>query len=121
VTATIFWWPVLAPLPRCRIAPLLAQGYLLAGAIANSLLGIWLTFAPEVLYAPYVHPLDSLHIEAMLRGMWGITPALDQEIGGLLMWVGGGFVFLAAMVALFMRWFGGLEGEDAAVSAAAGF
>ncbi len=121
VTATIFWWPVLAPLPRCRIAPLLAQGYLLAGAIANSLLGIWLTFAPAVLYAPYLHPADSLHLDAILRGDWGITPAVDQEIGGLLMWVGGGFVFLAAMIALFMRWFGALESDDAVVSAAAGF
>ncbi len=121
VTATIFWWPVLAPLPRCRIAPLLAQGYLFAGAIANSLLGIWLTFAPDVLYAPYLHPRDSLHIDAMLRGAWGITPAADQEIGGLLMWVGGGFVFLAAMIAVFMRWFGTVESDAAAVSAAAGF
>ena len=47
VTATIFWWPVLAPLPECRISPLWTQVYLLGGAMANSLLGIWLTFAPD--------------------------------------------------------------------------
>src|SRR5260370_36806318 len=48
VTATIFWWPVLAPLPQRRISPLWAQVYLLGSSLANSLLGIWLTFAPAV-------------------------------------------------------------------------
>jgi len=103
-TATIFWWPVLAPLPECRIAPLWAQLYLLAGAMANSLLGIWLTFASVGLYVPYLHPRDSLHIVTLLRAGWGLTPAVDQQAGGLIMWVGGGFVFLAAMMALFLQW-----------------
>lgn len=119
-TATIFWWPILAPLPQCRISPLWAQGYLLGGAMANSLLGIWLTFAPAGLYAPYLRPADSLHVAALLRGAWGMTPALDQEVGGLLMWVGGGFVFLAAMVVLLLQWFGMTETERVA-PAAAGF
>jgi len=120
VTATIFWWPILAPLPQCRISPLWVQVYLLGGAMANSLLGIWLTFAPAGLYAPYLHPADSLHVAALLRGGWGLTPALDQQVGGLLMWVGGGFVFLAVMVVLFLRWFGMAE-RDGVAPAAAGF
>ena len=118
VTATIFWWPVLAPLPQCRISPLGAQVYLLGGAMANSLLGIWLTFAPASLYAPYLHPADSLHIAALLRAGWGLTPALDQQVGGLLMWVGGGFVFLAVMVVLFLQWFGTAETDGVAPAAA---
>ena len=120
VTATIFWWPILAPLPQCRISPLWAQVYLLGGAMANSLLGIWLTFAPAGLYAPYLHPADSLHVAALLRTGWGLTPALDQQVGGLLMWVGGGFVFLAVMVVLFLQWFGMAE-TDGVAPAAAGF
>ncbi|MBF6568316.1 MAG: cytochrome c oxidase assembly protein [Candidatus Binataceae bacterium] len=119
-TATIFWWPILAPLPQCRISPLWAQIYLLGGAMANSLLGLWLTFAPAGLYAPYLHPADSLHIAVLLRAGWGFTPMLDQEVGGLLMWVGGGFVFLAVMVALFLQWFGTAE-SDSAAPATAGF
>jgi cytochrome c oxidase assembly factor CtaG len=119
VTATIFWWPVLAPLPQCRISPLGAQVYLLGGAMANSLLGIWLTFARPGLYAPYLHPADSLHVTALLRTGWGLTPALDQQVGGLLMWVGGGFVFLAVMLVLFLQWFGTAE-TDGVASAAAG-
>jgi len=109
VTATIFWWPVLAPLPECRISPLVTQVYLLGGALANTLLGIWLSFAPPGLYAPYLHPADSLHISALLRTGWGLTPALDQQVAGLLMWVGGGFVFLAVMVVLLLQWFGTAE------------
>jgi cytochrome c oxidase assembly factor CtaG len=120
VTATIFWWPVLAPLPQCRISPLWTQVYLLGGAMANSLLGIWLTFAPAGLYAPYLHPADSLHVAALLRTGWGLTPALDQQAGGLLMWVGGGFVFLAVMMVLFLQWFGAAE-ADGVAPAAAGF
>jgi len=115
-TATIFWWPVFAPLPECRIAPLWAQLYLLAGAMANSLLGIWLTFAPGILYAPYLHPSDSLHIATLLRTGWGLTPAVDQQLGGLLMWVGGGFVFLAVMMGLFLQWSGAAETDGAAAA-----
>jgi putative membrane protein len=120
VTATIFWWPVLAPLPQCRISPLWMQVYLLGGAMANSLLGIWLTFAPEGLYTPYLHPADSLHVGALIRTGWGLTPALDQQVGGLLMWVGGGFVFLAVMIVLFLQWFGMAE-TDGVAPATAGF
>src|SRR3984893_1249973 len=119
-TAVIFWWPILAPLPQCRLPPLWAQVYLLGGAMANSLLGIWLTFAPAGLYAPYLHPADSLHVAALLRIGWGLTPALDQEVGGLLMWVAGGFVFLAVMVVLFLQWFGMAE-TDGVEPAAANF
>ncbi|HJU12819.1 MAG TPA: cytochrome c oxidase assembly protein [Candidatus Binataceae bacterium] len=104
-TATIFWWPVLARLPEHRITPLSVQLYLLAGAMANSLLGIWLTFFPRALYAPYLHSHDILHIDALLRVQWRLQPMLDQQIGGLLMWVGGGFVFLTAMVVSFLQWF----------------
>jgi cytochrome c oxidase assembly factor CtaG len=118
VTATIFWWPVLAPLPQCRISPLWTQVYLLGGAMANSVLGIWLTFAPMGLYSPYLHPVDSLHVAALLRTGWGLTPALDQQIGGLLMWVGGGFVFLAVMIVLFLQWFGMAETDSVAPAAA---
>ncbi|HZO80985.1 MAG TPA: cytochrome c oxidase assembly protein [Candidatus Binataceae bacterium] len=113
VSATIFWWPILSPLPECRVAPLWAQLYLLGGAMANSLLGIWLTFAPAGLYAPYLHPADTLDVERLLRAGLGLTPALDQQIGGLLMWVGGGFVFLAVMVAEFLPWFAATAGESA--------
>ena len=38
-----------------------------------------------------------------------LTPALGQQVAGLLMWVGGGFVFLAVMIVLLLQWFGTAE------------
>ena len=63
-----------------------------------------------------------LHGSSPLRARigWGLTPALDQEVGGLLMWVAGGFVFLAVMVVLFLQWFGMAE-TDGVEPAAASF
>lgn len=117
VSATIFWWPVLGPLPACRLGPLSTQLYLIGGGMANGLLGIWLTFAPAAIYTPYLRPADSLRIMETLRTQWGLTPAVDQAIGGLLMWVGGGFVFVAVMVMMLLRWFGSAEADSDSVAA----
>jgi cytochrome c oxidase assembly factor CtaG len=117
ISATIFWWPILAPLPECRLAPLWIQLYLLAGAIANCFLGIWLTFAPAGTYTPYLHPRDSLHVVELLRLGWGLTPTVDQQVGGLLMWVGGGFVFVTVMVVSVVRWLGAVDTGSTAAPA----
>jgi cytochrome c oxidase assembly factor CtaG len=109
VSATIFWWPIFGPLPEYRLSPLWTQLYLLGGAMANSLIGIWLTFAPAGIYTPYLNPDDSLHLMELLRSGWGITPAVDQEVGGLLMWVGAGFVFISVMAASIVRWLGAVD------------
>lgn len=85
--------------------------------MANVLLGIWLTFAPAAIYAPYLRPADSLRIMEPLRAQWGLTPAVDQAVGGLLMWVGGGFVFVAVMVVMFLRWFGPTEADSDSLAA----
>jgi cytochrome c oxidase assembly factor CtaG len=117
VSATIFWWPIVSPLPECRLAPPLTLLYLLAAAIGSSLLGIWLTFAPTELFAPYLHPQDSLRILDLLRIRWGLTPVVDQQIGGLLMWVGGGFVFVSVMAVQVVRWLGAVDEEVAPTAA----
>jgi len=110
VTGTIFWWPVLAPLAGRRLAPLAAAAYLFAASLANSLLGIVLTFAPVGIYPSYVAPADDLGLLPLLRGRWGITAAFDQQLGGLFMWVLGMFIFLLVIVAVFLRWY--REPED---------
>jgi putative membrane protein len=105
VAATIFWWPIFAPLERCRLAPLIAMLYLAAAAVAGSLLGILLTFAAPGLYPAYLKPNDTYGILSIIRDGWGLTPAVDQQLGGLLMWVPGGAVFLIAIVAVMARWY----------------
>ncbi len=105
ITATIFWWPILSPLAESRMAALPAVLYLFAGMLATSLLGIAITFAPAGLYAPYLHPEDALGILGLLRDAWGLTPEVDQQLGGLLMWVPGGLAFLAAIFIVMARWY----------------
>ena len=110
VTATIFWWPVLAPVTERRLGPLAAVLYLFPASMASSLLGILFVFAPRIVYPFYLHPDDTLGILPLLRGAWGLTPATDQALGGLIMWVPGCLVYLAfALVPLF-RWLNEADG-----------
>jgi putative membrane protein len=109
VTGAIFWWPVVAPLAPPRIDGLAALLYLAAGALAGSLLGIVLTFARPGIYTAYLEPQDTHGILALTRDSWGITPAVDQQLGGLLMWTAGAPVFLLAMLAVLVRWYRGPE------------
>lgn len=111
VTATIFWWPVLNPVMERRIKPLGTIPYLFGAAVASSALGILLTFAEPGLYPAYIFPYDRLGILAQLRGDWGLTLAVDQQIGGLLMWVPGSLVYLFAILGGLARWYG-LPEED---------
>lgn len=111
VTATMLWWPVVAPLEAARLAPLAALLYLFAAMTASSILGIILTFAPPGLYPAYLHPTDALGILPLLRDGWGLSPAADQQLGGLLMWVPGNLVYFCAFIGALARWYSAPE-ED---------
>lgn len=112
VTATIFWWPVVTPLVERRYAPATALLYLFATMVATTVLGIILTFASPGLYPAYLEPADTLGILPLLREGWGLSPAADQQLGGLLMWVPSNAVYLWALIATLVRWYSTAE-EDA--------
>ena len=76
ITATIFWWPILAPLEDRRLPPLATIPYLFAAAAASSVLGIILTFAAPGLYPAYIHPVDELGALGL------IPPGLGTHPGG---------------------------------------
>jgi putative membrane protein len=118
-TATIFWWPIFAPDARLRMEPMRAIIYLATAMVANSVLAILLTFARPGLYPAYLHPADSLGILPMLRDGWGLTPAADQQLGGLLMWVPGGLFFLGAIFIVMARWYSEPEAEIGKIGLAA--
>jgi cytochrome c oxidase assembly factor CtaG len=109
VTSTIFWWPILKPIAETRLPPLTAIAYLFAAGAANSILGVILTYTPPGLYPVYVHPTDSIDTLALIRNGWGISPELDQQAGGLLMWVGGMVAFLYAIIGQLVRWYSTTE------------
>lgn len=118
VTATMFWWPVLHPVTGPpRLAPWASILYLFAAMAAGSVLGIIVTFAQPGLYPAYTHPVDELGILPLLRG-WGLSPADDQQLGGLLMWIPGGAVYSLVTFAMLARWFSEPE-EEAEISSQA--
>ncbi len=111
-SAATFWWPLVAPVGEARLTPVAAALYLFAAAAASTILGIILTFVSPGLYPLYLRPGDRLGILPLLRDGWGFSPAVDQQTGGILMWVGGGLVYLGAIIATLARWYGEPD-EDA--------
>ncbi len=106
VASTIFWWPVIMPLPdRSRMNALGTLAYLMLDSLSNSVLGIIETFAPPGLYSPYVYPLDTLGLLPLIRQGWNLSPSNDQQLGGLLMWTGSVPVFILACIGIIVRWF----------------
>jgi cytochrome c oxidase assembly factor CtaG len=105
VTGVIFWWPVLTPVEDLRMPTLGAVSYLFGACLSCSLLGAALTFARPGLYPAYLNPDDRLGIIPLLRDQWGLDPRTDQQLGGLLMWVPGCFVYLTAILATVAHWY----------------
>jgi putative membrane protein len=107
----LFWCPVLSPREEDRLSPLLAVAYLFTACVGCTILGITLTFAPPGLYPAYLHPADPLGIAQLVRGTWGLTPATDQQLSGLLMWVPACLVYLSAVIGVLARWYATPEDE----------
>jgi cytochrome c oxidase assembly factor CtaG len=118
VTSTIFWWPIFAPLEESRLVPLAAIGYLFAAATASTMLGIILTFASTGLYPAYLHPFDTLNILSLIRNQWGLSPEIDQQFGGLLMWILGSLIYICVIMFLLARWYGKPEADVTSPSSA---
>lgn len=101
VFAIINWWPVFSPvdeLPRLSIGGQVL--YIFLSGMPMVLLGAGLTFTPP-LYAPYIHQT--------VRA-WGLSPTSDQQLGGLIMWVPGGLLYIVIMSILFIYW---MQHQDA--------
>lgn len=105
VTGTVFWWPIL----QRQFAPLTSLSYLFGACLTCSVLGAALTFARPGLYPAYLNPEDRLGLLPLIRGNWGLDPKTDQQLGGLLMWVPGCFVYLSAILMTVARWYGAKE------------
>jgi putative membrane protein len=97
-TAVLFWWSIIHG-HRGRLAYGMAVMYVFTTAVHNSILGALLTFAPTVWYPAY----------AETTAAWRLTPLEDQQLGGLIMWVPGGLVYLVAGLALFAAWLAAAE------------
>ena len=82
----LFWWPLFSDEPH-RISTPVKLGYLGAGFVGSAFLGLALTFSETPLYDFYTQ----------VPRLWGLSPARDQNFGGILMNGEQALVFLAAI------------------------
>jgi putative membrane protein len=88
-SALLFWWVLFARRTRGGDGP--AVLYLFTTMVHTGALGALLTFSPTAWYGAYA-------------GGFGLSALEDQQLGGLVMWIPGGTVYLAAGVHLLGRW-----------------
>src|SRR5690606_26351366 len=97
--ALVLWWAVWLS-ARDRVLGLGSGVFLLfTTGLQEGMLGALFTFSGQPLYPFY----------AAAPGLWGATPREDQQLGGVLMWIAGGAVYLGAGLALTYVWLRGLE------------
>ena len=97
-SALLFWWACSAN--RYREASVAV--YLFTTAAHASLLGALLTFSNIVWYPLYLDTAPA----------WGLTALQDQQLGGLIMWIPGGLVFLTLSLYSLMGLLTGVEDDN---------
>ena len=93
-TALLFWWSVLGRTAAKDHGIALLS--LFTTMVHTGALGALLTLSPVPWYASYLATAPVL----------GLDPLEDQQLGGLLMWVPAGLVYLGCGLALAARWLG---------------
>ena len=91
----VFWWPVVGRLPELN-----PMGY--PGRIGYLLLSVFLPTVPASFFTFAQYPIYGLYEFAPPVG--GIDTVTDQQIGGMLMKLGGGLVLFGTMSVMFFRW-----------------
>ena len=104
-SALLFWWSIVAAggLQRRGGATVL---YLFATMMHTGALGALLTLSNTTWY-----PSDPAAVAT-----WGLSPLQDQQIGGLVMWIPAGTVYVVAALWVMARWIA-LSGAPSARSA----
>ena len=95
ITALFFWWMAFDPRGRpgavrygVRVLAVLATLF------PNILIGAYITFTHHDLYQAY----------DITGRVWGVSRLLDQQIGGLLIWVPGSMMTVIGALIVFVRW-----------------
>jgi len=95
-TAILMWWPIAS---RSRLLPKLNYPlriiYLFFLSIAQIIVFGMITFSSAPLYDWYINA----------PRLFGISAMLDQQIGGIIMKVVGGGVFLTLLITIFLKWY----------------
>ncbi len=106
VAAVLMWWPLTSPLPELpRLAYPGQMLYCFLMMIPMSVVAVYITMADTVLYPFY----------SSAPRIMKLSPMEDQLLGGLIMWVPGGLLFMIIMTVVFFKW--AARGEDNAAAA----
>ena len=92
-TAVLFW-SALYGVGRSAMRYGAATFYVFGAAVHCSALGALLSFSRVLWYPAY----------AYTTGKWGLTPIEDQQLGGAIMWVPSGVVFMVIALFLMALW-----------------
>jgi putative membrane protein len=95
ITGLFFWWMAFDPRGRpgavrygTRVIAVLATLF------PNIVIGAYITFTRHDLYREYL----------VTGRIWGVGEALDQQIGGLIMWVPGSMMTVIGALVVLARW-----------------
>ena len=92
----LFWWLVIDPKPhRSRLHFGLRILYLGLIVIPNTILGAAITFNSNLLYESYQEFPQPL----------GLSPIMDQQLGGLILWVFGDMMSILAAGIVMILWY----------------
>jgi putative membrane protein len=92
-SALLFWWAIMDGRQKQRGYGV-AVVYLFTTAMHSGLLGALLTLSNSTWYPSYTETAPT----------WGLTALEDQQLGGLIMWIPAGIVYVIGGLALFARW-----------------
>lgn len=94
-SAMLYWWHITRAGPRIHhhFTDKMRVTYLLATVPANMLAGVAITFASQPLYNYY----------RSVPRLWGISLMQDQMLGGIIMWIPGSMMYLAAVIIVLAR------------------
>ncbi len=111
-TAALMWWPIASTMPELRrLSYPLQMVYLFLMSVAQLIVFAPITFSREPLYQWYI---DAPQI-------WSMTTVADQQIGGIIMKIGGGAIFMTLLIVAFFRWFNSEEEKTKSELSEAGY
>lgn len=104
VTGLLFWHMVVGGRDAARTPPGLGIMLVFGMALQGVFLSLLLTFAHAPWYEQY----------AATTSLWGLDPLADQQLAGVIMWIPGGLVYLAAALTLLVSWIRTMDGHQTA-------
>jgi cytochrome c oxidase assembly factor CtaG len=91
-TALLFWWAIINSSLDWK-SSFVGVLFLFLTSLHTGILGAFLTFTHQIWYPVYLST----------TGAYGLTPLEDQQLGGLIMWVPAGLVYIGAGLTMFAR------------------